>query len=158
MFEGYFQEAQALRKDQTTILRLDLPDDDPNGMLFLCSLFHFNHSTFFEKPYTTDLLLKLAVVCDKYDCSGAINLMASHLFTLEHEYHEKLDLKSCHQMAAASYFLNNTSSFERFTKELIFGDAANSVNLESAVPCLGLHAGRFHYTSRSQSRLLSVMC
>lgn len=71
MFRGYFKEAQDLGKkpEPTGLLRIDLSEDNFEGMLFLCGLFHFNHGVYFGKPYDSEAILNLAIVCDKYDCS-----------------------------------------------------------------------------------------
>jgi len=154
MFQGYFKEAQDLRTkpELTSLLRFDLPEDDPDGTLFLCSLFHFNHTRFFTKPYNSSLLLKLAIVCDKYQCAQSISVMIPHLFNLDKKVYGDLSIRSCRELVEATYLLDIGSKFEDLTKELILGDSADLLTLGSALPFLGIHAGE------SYSWIMSLVC
>ena len=76
MLSPKFAEGQALEAnrgmvDSTTTI--DLPDDDPTGMSLLCKILHFKHDAAQRTVYSLDLLMRLAVICEKYDMSRALS-------------------------------------------------------------------------------------
>jgi len=83
-------------------------------MLFFCGLFHFNHGVYFGKPYDSEAILNLAIVCDKYDCSQSISPMVPYLLTETTSYNA-LSIESCRELAEASYLINDASHFEEYT-------------------------------------------
>lgn len=77
LFSGQFKEAKDLQdsKKAGEILRLELPDDDPAGMLLLCRMLHCKgRSEDFSKA-TPWQLMEASIVCDKYDCGEAVQSM-----------------------------------------------------------------------------------
>lgn len=51
--------------------RLHLPEDDAEAIVWLCLVLHYRRDVDDRVSYS--LLEKLALVCDKYDCAGALS-------------------------------------------------------------------------------------
>lgn len=68
--------------------------------------------------------------------------MVPYLLTLETTSYNALSIKSCRELAEASYLINDASHFEEYTRELILGDTASTVTLAKAMPFLGVHTGK----------------
>ncbi|KAH8686212.1 hypothetical protein BGZ61DRAFT_355339 [Ilyonectria robusta] len=75
MLDGRFREGVQLSDAKTSPdkepFRLSLPDDDFAAMLLLCKVLHFKVSDIAARP-NSDLLLALASVCDKYQCTQTL--------------------------------------------------------------------------------------
>lgn len=75
MLDGRFLEGVQLSNSKASPdqepFRLFLPDDDWTAMLLLCRVLHFNFNGIPDQP-RSNLLLALAGVCDKYQCTQAL--------------------------------------------------------------------------------------
>ncbi|KAK7425620.1 hypothetical protein QQZ08_007943 [Neonectria magnoliae] len=75
MLDGRFREGVQLSDAKTSPdqepFRLSLPDDDFAAMLLLCKVLHFKVSDIAARP-SSDLLLALAGICDKYHCTQTL--------------------------------------------------------------------------------------
>jgi hypothetical protein len=69
MFRNRFQEGTNLSSG--CLHPIPLPDDDPAAFTLLCNILHHRSS---EIPLAIDFdsLANLAILCDKYDCAGAV--------------------------------------------------------------------------------------
>ena len=65
-----FAEGQA-SFSKASPLQLPLPEDDPEAMLSICSQLHYCGMKL-TSPLRLDFVIKLAVLCDKYDLSRAL--------------------------------------------------------------------------------------
>ena len=73
MFQSDFQEGAALATNETC--RVPLPDDDSKAMHTLCLVLHYQSDNITHE-INTGLLHNIAVLADKYACSGAISRWA----------------------------------------------------------------------------------
>ena len=76
MMSPRYAEGQALednkgRVDSTTTI--DLPDDDPVAMTFLCEILHFKEDAARQPCYLPFIISRLAEICEKYDMSRALS-------------------------------------------------------------------------------------
>jgi len=119
MLTGPFEESLKLKnKHGTEPLRQELPDDEPNGMLLLCSLLHLSRQDYFPQPIASSVLYSFATLGDKYDCIPSLRYVAQPLLASV----DISTLASRYEMLQASYLLDIQSAFERFSKSVILGE------------------------------------
>ncbi|KAK5128364.1 hypothetical protein LTR85_003032 [Meristemomyces frigidus] len=78
MFSGRFKEGREITC--SGMAEVSLPDDDPEMMLILCQILHLRHDAV-PRTLKPLQLLKLAELCDKYDCAIAIKPSAGEWAT-----------------------------------------------------------------------------
>jgi len=119
MLTGPFKESLRLKnKHGNEPLKQELPDDEPNGMLLLCSLLHLSQHDYFPQPIESSILFSFATVADKYGCAPAFRYVAQPLLASV----DISTLASRYEMLQASYLLDIPSAFERFSKSVILGE------------------------------------
>ncbi|KAK5129705.1 hypothetical protein LTR08_002949 [Meristemomyces frigidus] len=73
MFSKRFKEGNQLAASSK--IEVPLPDDDPENMQILCHVIHMQHAAA-SPPTSPQQILRLAEMCDKYDCTKAITASA----------------------------------------------------------------------------------
>ncbi|KAK3627919.1 hypothetical protein LTR56_018909 [Elasticomyces elasticus] len=76
MLGPHFLEGQTQRSTEQP-QEIQLPEDDPHVMGFLCRLLHNGRPD--SAKYSLDRLANMAVLADKYDCIHSVNLIAETL-------------------------------------------------------------------------------
>jgi hypothetical protein len=78
MISGRFKESIELaeKKASSKSYALPLPENDAEATIILCRILHFSVNDVPKKP-TTVCLEKLAFLCDKYQCLGAMKYCGS---------------------------------------------------------------------------------
>lgn len=69
MFGPQFLEGQGL--SSVSPKRVSLLDDDAAAMTALCNIFHHQSHNVIKEP-DQSTLVKIGIICDKYDCSRAL--------------------------------------------------------------------------------------
>lgn len=116
MLRSDFAEAQAFRnnKGATTPVPLQLPDDDPEGTLLICTAIHLRDDLL---PETVEhaTILSFATLADKYGCAHALKHVAGHWLcsasTREVEYRTFNIIKAAYLLDHLKSFALITSSF-----------------------------------------------
>lgn len=112
MLGPHFAEGRAFRSNSTTETpRLDLPEDDAQGMKLLCCVLH-QRNDLLEDDITVAQLHSLAVVADKYACTKAVQYTATCWFSRMSNQTIK---NHAIDIISASYLLNHAESFARMT-------------------------------------------
>lgn len=113
MFDGRFSEGQNL--SPASPRTVPLPDDDPESIIMICKIAHFQTSQLPVK-ITAMAVSKLALACNKYDCvdgvrSWAIIWIAALL--------EDPDAADFEKMILATHLLELPSEFSRISQRLV---------------------------------------
>lgn len=126
MFDGAFGEAQFLSSNQKKklVTAVELPEDNDEAMLLLCSLLHFKGD---EGPLAVELLLELAVLVDKYHCASALRYMTP---TLLAPFWMRTPIEASRSLVAICYLLRYPAGFARVTRSLIMSESVSYVCLE----------------------------
>nr|POF03866.1 hypothetical protein CFP56_21622 [Quercus suber] len=98
--------------------QLHLPEDDGDALLLLCNLLHLRNDAL-PSRLPADLLYRVAVLADKYDCSTAAGRATMGWFDgllRQPGTMTRLDLP---RIIQAAYFLNEPTSFVRFTERWV---------------------------------------
>jgi hypothetical protein len=116
MLHGKFSEGTAIgykrKLAEIESVIISLPDDDGDAMELLCKVLHHQWS---GSP-TLEELKPLAVICDKYQCSKALNLWSTSWLQ------NVLDnncLLSAPTLVALAYMFDNALMFHLATKALV---------------------------------------
>ena len=129
MLSPRFAEGQALDDikgmvDSTTTI--DLPDDNPNAMSVICKTLHFQEDAAQRISYQPDILMGLAVICDKYNMLRALSSW-SHIWM--ETYHGK-NQDDRFYIASISYGLEHHESFWKSTRDIIRHSIPAELNTE----------------------------
>ena len=108
-------------------LELALPEDDTEAMIWLCKAFHHKQVL---SQLSTDLIEKLAVVCDKYQMSLTLSPW-SEAWLLKTDGSLYGD-QNHPRMLWISYALRNQSAFYKFSREMICGYTESSLLIAKA--------------------------
>lgn len=124
LFSPFFREGQAaLNGDCSDIV---LHDDDPDAMEIILSILHY-HSLDTYRILSTDILLKVAQHCDKYQCKVPLQAWASQWMQgvidtdTEPEYAPLL---------LAAYIFRSGKAFEEMSKHAIRNLSLSSGKVE----------------------------
>ena len=135
MLSPRFAEGQALEANRGLVestTTIDLPEDDPKAMSFLCRTLHFKENGAQRKLYSPEFLMGLAVICDKYRMSRALSPWSNiwmERFQLE-------DQDEYFDAAGISYGLEHHESFWKNTRDILRHSTPAKLNIEhSLLPC-----------------------
>ncbi|SLM41255.1 hypothetical protein LPUS_12201 [Lasallia pustulata] len=118
MTKPRFREGLSLRSPKNPTAEpvvIVLPDDDPLATLMLCQLLHFQIDMVESHPDAMKVLA-LAVVCDKYNCAGAIRYATEMWLNL---LVGSADVSSLKQLLIATYLLDSAVMFASVTSKLL---------------------------------------
>lgn len=108
------------KAESATPFEIDMPDDDGKAMEIVCSLVHLKNDSF-SADIPSQLVLRIAVLADKYDCIGALRLAAELWLNCSHTRSYTMP-KSCirsHYTFAASFLFRNAKAFKEHGRRLI---------------------------------------
>lgn len=95
---------------------VSLHEDDPEAMSYICMALH--HRQDFSEVISLELLEKVAVLCDKYDLTAA--LQASSELALQTWTVQCQGTKDCIKMLKLAYALNGHQAFWTSSCKLLF--------------------------------------
>ena len=121
--EGQVLENSKAMVDSTTII--NLPDDDPTAMILLCKTLHFREDAAQCSFYLTDILMDMAMICDKYDMSRALSSW-SHIWieTCQEDQYRPFCI------AGISYRLGHHESFWKTTRGILRHSTLAKLSME----------------------------
>ena len=135
MFGPFFAEGASVAADNPS--GVYLPDDDADALISLCYLLHFQGHKVSDTP-TLELLEKLAILTDKYDCVGSISQwMAFHLTDAAREA-EKSTTNG--RLLFPAYVFDHPGVFRAVTKHMVYSlisDGSYRI-LSSCSECYGI--------------------
>lgn len=134
MLSPRFVEGQALEKskgmaDSTTTI--DLPDDDPGAMNFICRILHFMEDAAQQTYHLPFIISRVAEICEKYDMSRALspwsNIWLNDGPTINFELGWPCDR---FERAWLPYALGHHASFWDITRYLVGNSTLAELNFE----------------------------
>ena len=99
---------------------IDLPDDDASAMETICFVIHHRADNLYDRGCSTtpaDLLLKVATLADKYDCTAAIRGYAKSW--VRHNGTARSTTKELVHTLTAAYIFDDCHGFTESSKALI---------------------------------------
>ena len=131
MLNSTFREGIAKTTEGKVTIRL--PEDDPEAMTILCrALHHVNR--LIPGHLDTALLEKIAILCNKYDCTTALTPHAKVWIIYGLDFHPgPCDLD---RLLFAAYLLDVPPEFGSVAGELLFNHEGRIVDLQVAEPAL----------------------
>ncbi len=130
MLSPRFAEGQALENNKGTVdstTTIDLPDDEPEAMSWICGALHFKEDDAQEMSYS--LLMRLVVICDKYDMSTALRPWSRNW--MEVNYGAGRDAHF--DKAGISYALGHHESFWKNTQDILLHLTLAEINTRHEV-------------------------
>ena len=127
MLSPRFAEGQALEDNKGTVdstTTIDLPDDDPEAMSWLCGALHFKEDAAQKMSYS--LLMRLAVICDKYNMSKALSPWSHNWMDPCPRGSEAARFGT----AWISYALGHHQSFWKSTRDIVRYSTLAEINFE----------------------------
>ena len=118
MLSPRFAEGQALKDSKAMVdstTTIDLPDDEERAMSLLCKILHYREDAAQRTSYPPDILIGLAMICDKYNMSRALSPWS------------RVWMETCHRegqedhcdTALISYGLEHHKSFWKSTRDIV---------------------------------------
>ena len=132
MLSPRFAEGQALEDSKAIVdstTTIDLPDDDPTAMSFLCRTLHFKEDAAQRKLYSPGFLMELAMICDKYNMLRALSPW-SHIWM--ETYHGE-DQDNRFIRALISYGWEHHASFWKSTRDILRNSNLAEPNFELSI-------------------------
>lgn len=129
-----FAEGQMLltscNGDLLPTIHLQDDQEDRLGLEWLCWMLHHNNIKCIGDRMISSLVLRFAIIADKYDCVAAIAPLSSSIFEhfdiISTDDQDDLDPSylSLHNSALvhAAYLLNSAESFQKYTNVLVRND------------------------------------
>ena len=116
MFSRRFSEGQKLSAGSSAEngpVKIELLDDDRDGLLLLCKVLHFQTTKDIQGIHVLDAI---ATISDKYQCTPAIKYPSTVWLT---EYLSHIGETGYESLLTICYKFDNAAMFESYTKELI---------------------------------------
>jgi len=147
MLEGTFIEADLFKKSRltNTSMRLKLYETHPEGMLLLCQLLHVPR---FLRRYTIEQTMRIALLADKYDCSGALQACVPKMIA----YHlEPKIMDTYRALLTICYLFRHALMFAEVSKGVILGEEGrfSSIYRDAMIPASAI--------SKFKTRLLQLI-
>ena len=117
------EDKKGLFNSTTTI---DLPDDDPTAMSLLCKILHYKEDAAQQAFHPLDNLMKLAVICDKYNMSKTLSPWC-HVWV---DPYYRVHGFDTFEIAEISYGLAHHEYFWKSTRDILRQSRLGSLNLE----------------------------
>ncbi|EME41184.1 hypothetical protein DOTSEDRAFT_55082 [Dothistroma septosporum NZE10] len=126
------QETRSVAKPPT----IRLEDDSARSIQDLCGLLHGEEMAELYAPATSERLLHLAVVVDKYDCVSRLRPHTSAmLFTfLDVHQQQELDNKYLDHILAAAYLFDHSICFKIISKRLMLETITSRAHWPGEIP------------------------
>ncbi len=132
MLSPRFAEGQNLEDNKKMVdatTTIDLPNDDPASMSLLCKILHFKKDAAQRPFYPPDILIGLAVICDKYNMSRALSPWSYVWMDMCH----KEDQYDLFDTARISYGLEHHESFWKSTRDILRHSTLAELNTEHSL-------------------------
>jgi hypothetical protein len=123
MFGPHFSEGQDLGDISSGPKEVYMPEDNPDAIEIICSIMHFRSILQEVGP---DLMLRIAIAADKFDCS--IVLQHASMLWLDLKKSKNVIELAC--LMAALYLLDNSEAFSQVTLAMAFGYGESYLVLE----------------------------
>jgi hypothetical protein len=149
MFRPNFKEGQGDRSAQDP-KEVAMVDDDLAAMTTLCRLLHHQrslpedlHDQGSLEPHARELL-KLAVLADKYDCTGSIQMAVGYLFfdLAASSKPGEMPMAALLYLTAASFVMEDRRHFALFTRRLMMDHTSDYI-LVAHHPAVAILPGLF---------------
>lgn len=114
MLSPRFKEGQELASASTPV-EVSLPDDDAQAMTLLCQILHLRNRSM-GMPLAPNMLLRLVVLADKYDCTEAI-MWAVNISTNSALMHKKDTTRAI--LLAIAYLMRDEKLGAHVAMELV---------------------------------------
>ena len=150
MLKLEFREGQDLAESRT--VEIPLPDDDPEAMLALCQVLH--HRTSDMAALTSDRLLAIALLSDKYDCAGALQVFSSYWLREQSLGASQNDRQ---RLLTAAYLFRNSAQFVRCALDLIIHSTEAVESASSTSLCSVTRRSSRTRVSNTKCRSLPVL-
>ncbi len=135
MLSERFSEGQDFTASQSNSspYRLELPEDNYEGMRMLCYLLHLRHDAISPQHRTMKNFFQLGKASDKYDCGEALRLVVG---TLLMPAEVRTSVWELRQLLPISYMFDNAVLFALISKLLILRDdwGFNSIDPDEIMP------------------------
>lgn len=122
-------------RSETNPKSIALPEDDPEAVTWVCHAIHFQDDI--EEEISLELIEKIAVFCDKYNCSRALASWSTvwlKRFQLEAIVPEYCLKFAYERLVFVSYAFNNQYAFWLSTKGLVqHGQAGYTTGLPAHI-------------------------
>ena len=129
MLSTAFAEGRSLEDNKglfNSTTTIDLPDDDPTAMSLLCKILHYKEDAAQQAFHPPENLIRLAVICDKYNMSKALSPWC-HVW-----------MEACHReykygqvdTAGISYGLEHHETFWKSTQDILRHSTPAVLNIE----------------------------
>ncbi|KAK5135234.1 hypothetical protein LTR08_005484 [Meristemomyces frigidus] len=125
LFSATFKEGG----DAATGKPIKLEDDDPKAVITLCKILHMQYEPS-GVSLTSNELLDLAIVADKYDCVKPLALSLRSIFPDTGIY--RAPFIDDANLVCASYLLDHPSLFRRYTQAIVKDHTTSFKNLASS--------------------------
>ena len=125
MLSPRYAEGSTIRNG---IITVDMPEDDKEAMVTLCSVLHHRYEYANRSQTTTSSLSDLAIAADKYDCVSAVSQWTgNHLSDLIQSAGTSLD----YRLLYLTYAFDDYRRFQQVTRLLVY--SRSSVELLAAI-------------------------
>jgi hypothetical protein len=93
-------------------------------MTILCQFLHYQNESLHELFIGESIsgLRKLAMLCDKYDCVGAVSFATDAWISTLEPLDAKASNAELFSLVESAYFLDHAALFERATKRILMND------------------------------------
>lgn len=127
MFDGRFAEGESLSGSSPK--KIKLVDDNPEAMRLLCNILHMQND---KLPHTlsSEQLIDIALLVDKYDCSRAVKLASSVWLQRAEAQLTTGTLEERLSAVAAAYLLDEPVAFRRITSSIVLNEADSLARLK----------------------------
>ncbi len=129
MLSERFKEGQdlAASRSNSSPYRLELPEDEYDGMRMLCNLLHLRHDAISPQDRTIENFFQLAKASDKYDCCKALGLVVP---TLLMPSGMKKSVRELRHLLPLSYMFDHAMLFALISKNLILKDGSGFISID----------------------------
>lgn len=125
MFRSRFKEGLNNGPPPSEVPLIPLPEDDLEAFLVLCKVTHFQIKEV-PKSLTSTCLEKFAIICDKYDCVGALK----HSSTVWlHAALKTSAVEDFNKLLFAAYVLDIPDAFSRISWQIVLVQVGSFVFL-----------------------------
>ena len=143
MLNSSFKEG--LAKATESKFALALPEDNLEAMTIICQALHMNHLV--SDHLTSSLLEKIAVLCNKYDCTKA--LLAHGRVWIRNGLDSNPGPCDLDRLLFTAYLLDIPETFAKVAWELVLTRVGRIVDLQVEIPTLFPNeilsrSGKFH--------------
>jgi hypothetical protein len=135
MLSPHWKEGKDLLEARGPVVLL-LPDDDSEALHLIFSVLYHRYE-FVPDPMDSKMLLRIAIMSDKYDFTKALKFPCERWLRNRPEKSptaiEEFDIGDVMRLTAASYQFRNAAAFKELTRVLILSHGASYLDLTADV-------------------------